>query len=143
VATEPFATKVVERLEKGEKFDAVARAESMDPSKENGGDLGWFTPERMDKEFEDAMLALKPGEFTKKPVHTQYGWHVIQLIETRDVAAPPFDNVRQRLDQVVQARKFRAYSDELVSKAKIDKVGVTKAASDAKPEAKPDDNKKG
>jgi len=143
VATEPFATKVVERLEKGEKFDAVAKAESMDPSKDNGGDLGWFTPERMDKEFADAMLALKPGEFTKKPVHTQYGWHVIQLVETRDVAAPPFDNVRQRLDQVIQTRKFRAYADDLVTKAKIDKPAAAKAASDVKPEAKPDDNKKG
>jgi peptidyl-prolyl cis-trans isomerase C len=144
VATEPFAQKAVERLEKGEKFDAVAKAESMDPSKDNGGDLGWFSPERMDKEFADALLTLKPGEFTKKPVHTQYGWHVIQLIETRDVAAPPFDNVRQRLDQVVQSRKFRAYADDLVSKSKIEKTGAqNKAASDAKPEAKPDENKKG
>jgi len=135
VATEPFATKVVERLEKGEKFDALAKAESMDPSKDNGGDLGWFTPDRMDKSFSDAMMALKPGEYTKKPVHTQFGWHVIQLVETRDVAAPPFDNVRQRLDQVVQARKFRAYADDLVSKAKVEKVGADNkaATSDAKP----------
>ena len=65
----------------------------MDPSKDNGGDLGWFTPDRMDKSFADAVIALKPGEYTHKPVQTQYGWHVIELVDTRDVAATA---VRQR-----------------------------------------------
>ena len=83
VATEPFAQKVVERLEKGEKFEDIAKQESMDSSKDNGGDLGWFTPDRMVKPFADAVRALKPGEYTHKPVQTQYGWHVIQLVDTR------------------------------------------------------------
>jgi peptidyl-prolyl cis-trans isomerase C len=124
VATEPFATKVVESLDKGAKFEDVAKRESMDSSKDNGGDLGWFTPDRMVKPFSDAVVALKPGEFTHKPVQTQYGWHVIQLVETRDLAAPPFDQVRQRLEQVVQARKFKAYTDDLMRNAKIDKKEV-------------------
>ena len=147
VATDVFAQKVIDRLQKGDKFDEVARRESMDPSKENGGDLGWFTPDRMDKNFSDAVLALKPGEFTKTPVHTQFGWHVIQLVETRDVAAPPFDNVRQRLEQVVQAKRFKSYADELMRNAKVDRVAAEKkaAAPDAvaKPDAapKPDDKK--
>src|SRR5215472_13966248 len=121
VATEPFAQKIIERLEKGEKFDALAKSESMDSSKNNGGDLGWFTPGRMVPEFAGAVMALKPGEFTKKPVQTQYGWHVIQLIETREVTPPPFDQVRQRLVQVVQAKKFRLYQDELLRNAKVEK----------------------
>jgi len=121
VATEPFAQKIIERLEKGEKFDALAKSESMDSSKNNGGDLGWFTPGRMVPEFAGAVMALKPGEFTKKPVQTQYGWHVIQLIETREVTPPPFDQVRQRLVQVVQAKKFRQYQDELLRNAKVEK----------------------
>ena len=121
VQTEPFAQKLIERLDKGEKFDALAKAESMDASKNNGGDLGWFTPARMVPEFAGAVMALKPGEYTHKPVQTQYGWHVIQLLETREVTAPPFDQVRQRLVQVVQAKKFKQYSDELMRGAKVEK----------------------
>jgi len=121
VATEPFAQKIIERLNKGEKFEALAKSESMDSSKNNGGDLGWFTPGRMVPEFAGAVMALKPGEFTHSPVQTQYGWHVIQLLETREVTPPPFDQVRQRLVQVVQAKKFRIYQDELMRNAKIEK----------------------
>jgi peptidyl-prolyl cis-trans isomerase C len=121
VATEPFAQKIIERLDKGEKFDALAKSDSMDSSKNNGGDLGWFTPGRMVPEFAGAVMALKPGEYTHKPVQTQYGWHVIQLLETREVTPPPFDQVRQRLVQVVQAKKFRLYQDELLRNAKVEK----------------------
>ena len=121
VATEPFAQKIIERLDKGEKFDALAKSESMDSSKNNGGDLGWFTPGRMVPEFAGAVMSLKAGEYTHKPVQTQYGWHVIQLLETREVTPPPFDQVRQRLLQVVQAKKFRQYQDELLRNAKVEK----------------------
>ena len=133
VATEPFAQKIVDRLDKGEKFEDIAKRESMDSSKTNGGDLGWFTPDRMLPEFSGAVMALKPGEYTKKPVQTQYGWHVIQLVDTRDLAAPQFDQVKQRLEQVVQAKKFRSYMDELMRTAKIEKLDqpATPAAATA------------
>jgi peptidyl-prolyl cis-trans isomerase C len=127
VATEPFAQKVIERLEKGTKFEDIAKQESMDSSKDNGGDLGWFTPDRMVKPFADAVTSLKPGEYTKKAVQTQYGWHVIQLVDTRDLAPPPFDQVKQRLEQVVQAKKFKAYTDDLMKNAKIDKKAAAVA----------------
>ena len=65
----------------------------MDPSKANGGDLPWMSADRMPPEYAAAVLALKPGEYTHKPFHTQYGWHVVQLVDTRDVAPPPFDQV--------------------------------------------------
>lgn len=139
VATEPFAQKIVERLQKGEKFEDLAKHESMDPSKDSGGDLGWFTLNKMDKSFADAVGALKPGEYTHKPIQTQYGWHVIQLVEVRDLQAPPYDNVRQRLEQVVQAKKVRAYTDELMRNARIDKKLDEKKAD----EKKPDDKKAG
>ena len=122
VATEPFAQKIVERLDKGEKFDAVAKSDSMDSSKSNGGDLGWFSPERMVPEFSSAVMTLKPGEYTHKPVQTQYGWHVIQLLDTREVTPPQFDQVKGRLEQIVQAKKFRGYSDELMKNAKVEKL---------------------
>ncbi|MDB6103705.1 MAG: peptidyl-prolyl cis-trans isomerase family protein, partial [Gammaproteobacteria bacterium] len=136
VATEPFAQKVVERLQKGEKFEEVAKHESMDSSKDNGGDLGWFTPDKMVKPFSDAVLSLKAGEYTHKPIQTQYGWHVIELVETRDLQPPPYDNVRQRLEQVVQAKKVKTYTDDLLRNAKIEKKLEQKKADDQKPQDK-------
>lgn len=119
VATQPFAQKIVERLKKGEKFEDLAKAESMDSSKTNGGDLGWFTLDHMVKPFADAVSNLKVGQYTTDPVQTQYGWHIIQLLGTRPVSPPPFDQVKQRLAQVVQAKKFRAYTDGLMKQAQI------------------------
>jgi peptidyl-prolyl cis-trans isomerase C len=120
VATQPFAQKIVDRLKKGEKFEDLAKAESMDSSKTNGGDLGWFTLDHMVKPFADAVSNLKTGQYTSDPVQTQYGWHVIQLLGTRPVSPPPFDQVKQRLSQVVQAKKFRAYTDDLLKQAKVE-----------------------
>jgi peptidyl-prolyl cis-trans isomerase C len=121
VATEPFAQKLIGQLDKGAKFEDLAKKESMDPSKENGGDLGWFTPDRMVPPFSQAVVALSKGTYTKTPVQTQYGWHVIRLDETRDVAPPPFDGVKDRLVQIVEAKKFKAYTDELAKTAKVEK----------------------
>jgi peptidyl-prolyl cis-trans isomerase C len=120
VATQPFAEKIIARLKKGEKFSDLAKAESMDSSKTNGGDLGWFTLDHMVKPFADAVAGLKVGEYTTTPVQTQYGWHVIQLLGTRPVNPPPFDQVKQRIAQVVEAKKFRAYTDQLASKAQVE-----------------------
>ncbi len=123
VATEAFAQKLVQRLEKGADFAELAARESMDEvSKRNGGDLGWFTPDRMVKPFSDAVVALKPGQFTRTPVQTQYGWHVIRLEATRDVTPPPYESVEQRLEQIVQAKKFKAYTDQLIQNAKVEKT---------------------
>jgi peptidyl-prolyl cis-trans isomerase C len=123
VATEPFATKIIAELDKGGNFAEIAKRESMDPSKNNGGDIGWLTPDRMMKPFADALVSLKKGEYTHKPVQTQYGWHIIRLDETREVTPPAFDQpqVRQRLEQVVQGKKFKAYSDGLMKNAQVEK----------------------
>jgi peptidyl-prolyl cis-trans isomerase C len=126
VATEDFAKKLVTQLEKGAKFEDLAKRESMDGSKDQGGDLSWFTPDRMVKPFSDAVVSLKPGEYTHQPVQTQYGWHVIKLEETRDLQAPAFDSVKQRLEQMVQAKKFKAYADDLMKTAKVEKTAEKK-----------------
>jgi peptidyl-prolyl cis-trans isomerase C len=134
VATEQFAGKIVAELEKGAKFEDVAKRESMD-SKENGGDLGWFTPDRMVKPFADAVAALKPGEFTHAPVQTQFGWHIIKLEETREMAPPAYDSVKQRVEQMVQGKKFKAYVDELMKTAKVEKKLENAPAGGAAPAA--------
>lgn len=122
VATEEFARRLVDRLEKGADFLELARKESMDEnSRGNGGDLGWFTPERMVEAFATAVKELQPGAYTRSPVKTQYGWHIIRLEESRPTTAPPFEQVRERLVQVVEAKKFRAHTDELLKAAKVEK----------------------
>lgn len=132
VATEQFAEKLEGELEKGADFSALAKRETMDEgSKASGGDLGWFTPDRMVKPFADAVMALKPGQYTRTPVKTQYGWHVIKLEETRDVAAPSFDQVKQRLEQMVLAKKFKSHTDELLKTAKVEKKAAPVAAAAA------------
>ena len=136
VATEQFAGKIVAELEKGAKFEDVAKRESMD-SKENGGDLGWFTPDRMVKPFADAVVALKPGEYTHAPVQTQYGWHIIKLEETRDMAPPQFDQVKQRVEQMVQGKKFKTYVDDLMKTAKVEKKLENVPAGGAAPAPAP------
>ena len=122
VSTEAFAESVIARAREGREVRGRGQEGVHGPPKTNAGDLGWFTPDRMLPELSAAVLTLKPGEYTHKPIKSQYGWHVVQLIETRDLTPPPFDQVKQRLVQVVQAKKFRAYQDELMRTAKIEKT---------------------
>jgi peptidyl-prolyl cis-trans isomerase C len=122
VPTEDAAKSLIAKLDKGANFADLAKSDSIDPSKSNGGDLGWFTPTGMVKPFADAVVQLKPGEYTHEPIHTQYGWHVIKLEGTRDLAVPSFDSVKQRLVQIVRQKKFKAYEDSLMQKAKIERA---------------------
>jgi peptidyl-prolyl cis-trans isomerase C len=121
VATQASAQQIIDELKKGGKFEDLAKKDSIDSSKDQGGDLGWFSPSNMVKPFADAVAALKKGETTQTPVQSQYGWHVIQLIDTRETPVPPLAQVKDRVDQLVQNKKFKAYQDELLKTAKVDK----------------------
>jgi peptidyl-prolyl cis-trans isomerase C len=121
VPTADAAAKIITDLAKGAKFEDLAKKNSSDSSKDQGGDLGWQTPERMVKPFSDAMVGLKPGEYTHAPVQTQYGWHVIKLLETRPLTPPAYDGVKDRVAQIVLGKKFKTYVDGLLAKAQIDK----------------------
>jgi peptidyl-prolyl cis-trans isomerase C len=124
VKTEAEAQAVLARLKKGEKFEAVAKAVTMDPSgKTSGGDLGdWFAPTTMVKPFAEALTTMKKGETTSTPVQTEFGFHVIRLDDVRESAPPPFDSVKDRLQTIVQQKKFKSYVDELQKSAKIEKT---------------------
>jgi peptidyl-prolyl cis-trans isomerase C len=121
VATQAAAQQITDELKKGAKFEDLAKKDSIDSSKDQGGDLGWFSPGNMVKPFADAVATLKKGETTPTPVQSQYGWHVIQLIDTRETPVPPLAQVKDRVDQLVQNKKFRAYQDELLKTAKVEK----------------------
>jgi peptidyl-prolyl cis-trans isomerase C len=97
VATEALAVRAVLDLDHGADFPTLAKERSADDSKARGGDLGWISPGHLPKNLTDAVSTLKPGQYTKRPINTPYGWHVIKLIETRPAAAPPFDQVKAQL----------------------------------------------
>ncbi|NBX43557.1 MAG: peptidylprolyl isomerase [Gammaproteobacteria bacterium] len=118
--SEADANRILARLNKGERFESLAK-ESLDASRDQGGDLGWFSPSAMVKPFADAVMALGKGATTAAPVQSQFGWHIIRVDDVRKTEPPPFEQVQQQLSQAVLAKKFRAYTDELKKAAKIDK----------------------
>jgi len=121
VPTKEKADQLIKKLKGGAKFEDVAKAESTDNSKTNGGDLGWFTTARMVKPFGDAVKVLKKGEMTTEPVQTQYGWHIIKLEDTRDA---PFEQLKPQLSNALVQKKFQAYIEGLKKTAKIEKKTV-------------------
>ncbi|WP_456404165.1 peptidyl-prolyl cis-trans isomerase [Hydrogenimonas sp.] len=129
VKTEAEAKKIIEALEKSPKgqlkakFEELAKSKSTGPSASRGGDLGTFTREQMVKPFSDAAFALKAGEFTKKPVKTQFGYHVIYVEEKKPAQTVPFEQVKDRIKENLKMEKFKqkvqAIAKELRAKAKI------------------------
>jgi peptidyl-prolyl cis-trans isomerase C len=138
VSSEDVANKIITQLNAGSDFATLAkRLSSHKESAQRGGDLGWFGPRDMDPGFTNAVALLKKGEYTKTPVQTSFGWHVIQLQDTRDRAPPVFDDVKERLTQFVVAKKFRAKSDEMLKSAKIDPPLTTLPAAASAPAPTP------
>ena len=114
VEKEDEAKDVIAQLQKGGKFDELAKARSKDPgSKDKGGDLDWNAPGGFVKPFGDAMIATPKGKFTAQPVQTQFGYHVILVEDVRDAKVPPFDEVKPQLQQRLQAAYLDKYFKEL------------------------------
>jgi len=97
VQTKEQAVEVVGRLEKGESFAALARRISTGPSGKQGGDLGYFTRERMVAAFSVAAFATPVGQFTANPVKTQFGWHIIKVEDKRSLRPKSFDQIKAEL----------------------------------------------
>jgi peptidyl-prolyl cis-trans isomerase C len=130
VSSEDVAQKIIAQLKAGQDFGALAKRMSADKaSAAKGGDLGWFGPRDMDPTFTNAVALLKKGEYTTTPVQTAAGWHVIQLLNTRDRTPPAYDDVKDRLAKIVVAKSFKAHSDEMLKGAKIDPPLTTMPAA--------------
>ena len=126
-----LAEQLIKKIKGGAKFEDIAKAQSVDTgSKPAGGDLGWFKLDRMVKQFGEALKTLKKGEMTAAPVETNYGWHIIRLDDTRDLAPPPFDQVKDQIMSRVIQKKLQAYVEELKKTAKVD-IAAEPAASPA------------
>ncbi|HSN71241.1 MAG TPA: peptidylprolyl isomerase [Steroidobacteraceae bacterium] len=122
VDEEAKAKSVIDKLNSGESFADLAKTESKDQSAASGGDLGWFTLQSMVKPFSDAVSSLEKGTYTKAPVQSQFGWHVIQLEDTRKAEAPPMDQVKEQIEAIVQRKKLQTYVEGLREGAKIQKT---------------------
>lgn len=116
---EAKAKAAITKLKGGAKFADLAK-DSIDPgSKDNGGDLGWNTPDAYVPAFSEAMAKLEKGKFTTEPVKSDFGWHVILLEDVRDATPPPFEQVKPQLQQRLQQQKVEQHVAELMKAAKV------------------------
>ncbi len=121
VATEQEAKDIAAKLKKGEKFDDLAKKFSLDGSKDFGGDLGYFTSDEMVAEFATATKALKKGQ-TSGPVKTEFGWHIINLIDRQDGGPRPLKEVNAAIKLVLLRQAVQNKVDELRKQAKIEMI---------------------
>lgn len=119
--TEADAKAVIVELGKGTDFASLAGERSKGPSAVSGGDLGWFQPEQMVKPFSEAASKLKKGQYTKTPVNTQFGWHVILLEDTRLVNPPKFEDIKEQIRVGLQNKLIEDYISKLRYDAKIER----------------------
>ncbi len=118
--TREEAVDVIGQLDAGGDFETLAREKSIGPSGKNGGKLGWFSPAQMVKPFSDATAQLEKGSYTREPVQTQFGWHVILLEDVRDVTPPSFDDVKDQLKLLLANQMLQAHIQELRTAASIE-----------------------
>ena len=119
VEKEDEAKDIIAQLKKGAKFEELAKKSKDTGSAQSGGDLDWNTPQTFVKEFSEARVGLKKGEFTQTPVKTQFGYHVIRLDDVRESAAPPLEQVRPQIQQELERHRVQALQQSLRAKAKI------------------------
>jgi len=140
VEKEEDAKAIIDELSKAKdvkaEFIKLAKEKSTGPSGPNGGDLGWFPLDRMVPEFSEAADKLKKGTFTKTPVKTQFGYHVILLEDRKAESIKKFDEVKEQIRQKLNREKFNAFMDEKVATlkkdAKIDLVKIEKKKEEKK-----------
>jgi peptidyl-prolyl cis-trans isomerase C len=123
VANEADAKAIIADLDKGGDFAKIANEKSTDKSGD-GGDLGWFTKEKMVPEFADAAFKLKKGEYTKTPVKSQFGWHVIEVLDRRPAKPPTFDEVKDQLAQQLETQAVTTKVKDLRAAAKVQEFNL-------------------
>jgi peptidyl-prolyl cis-trans isomerase C len=134
VPTEDEAKAVIEELEGGADFAAVAQERSTGPSGPAGGDLGFISREQVVPEFAEAAFALNAGETSQTPVQTQFGWHVIDVLERRQVE-PTFDETAPQLRQELAREIVTALVEDLRGDAEIERFNMDGSPMQEAPKA--------
>ncbi len=117
--TEDAANAVIKQLDDGADFAELAKTESTGPSGPQGGDLGWFGADQMVPAFSSAVVALEDEAYSKTPVQTQFGYHVILREGSRQNPPPPFEDVKEQLRPAAEQNRFQDFLD--TEKAKLEK----------------------
>ena len=117
--TEEMAAEVLAELAEGKKFDAAAKLYSIDPAGDNGGDLGWFQSSTMVPEFSAAVATMEIGDVSETPVKSEFGYHIIKLLDKRDAALPDYDSVKSGLTNLAVRKALANHVEELRSAAEI------------------------
>ncbi len=125
VEKEETAKEIITKLEGGAKFEDLAKEYSKDPSnKDTGGDLGYFTKEAMVKEFADAAFAGEKGKVLKTPVKTQFGFHVIEILDKRNRPVPTLEEVKPALEAEERRQILNEMVEGWVKDAKVTKLNI-------------------
>ncbi len=119
VEKEDEAKAIIAKLKSGAKFEELAKQSKDTGSAANGGSLDWAPPGNYVKPFGDALSTLKKGETTENPVQTQFGYHVIRLDDIREAKIPALEEVKPRIAQSLQQKKFAELQEVLKKKATI------------------------
>lgn len=120
VDNEQQAKELIAKIKAGAKFEDLAKQYSKDPgSGKNGGDLDWADPKAFVPEFAAAAQKLQKGQMTDEPVKTQFGWHIIRADDIRNVAPPPYEQVKAQISQQLVQQKLQAFEEGLRQHAKI------------------------
>ncbi len=122
------AQSLIDKLDEGADFAQLAKENSIGPSASQGGDLNYFSKEQMVPEFAEAAFALESGSYTAEPVQTQFGWHVILVVDRRDAAPPPFEQLEQQLLEELSQEALREVIEGLRKEAAIELVDAPAAA---------------
>jgi peptidyl-prolyl cis-trans isomerase C len=135
VEEEAKAKELITELDGGADFSELAKKHSTGPSGKSGGELGWFSPKQMVAPFSEAAAKLEKGGYTKEPVKTQFGWHIIILDDLRDTTPPAFEQVKPQLQAFMQKQRVQEYISGLRQGAQVD-IKLQQPAA-AQPPAEP------
>ena len=120
VETEEEAAEIIKQLDEGADFATIAGEKSTDGAAAQGGDLGYFTRGRMVPEFEEAAFALEPGTYSKEPVKTAFGWHVIKVEDKRMQEPPAFEQVENQIRSMLIRDRYLETVASLRGGAELD-----------------------
>ena len=137
VDTKEAAAALIKQLDGGADFAKLAGDNNKGPEKAKGGELGYITAKEVVPEFGDALAKLKVGEYTKEPVKTQFGWHVIKLEDKRNRATPKFEAVKEQMKQRLSQNLVQAELTKLAKDAKVEKFPDNLAQMPKMPDVKP------
>ena len=119
VADEEAAKKIITQLNKGESFDKLAKAKSIDPTKNQGGNIGWMLPNQIIPEIAAPLQIMSKNSVAQAPIYANKGWHIIKLVDTRPFKAPAYDEVKAQIRTDLAQLKRIQLLNTLKQSAKI------------------------